>query len=128
MDLPVRLDPWKEKYKGCMLVMDTLYHALNGNYVNFGVFNLYDDRALQNALDVSLQLSLKIAVDEVMAYPKLCKAYYQYLEILFRHHLELLSQLESDMFVLLLTRVHDGLSSGGMLLHSFSHVFYLQDA
>jgi exportin-7 len=38
--------------------------------VNFGVFQLYGDNALSDALDTVLQLSLSIPVQELMAYPK----------------------------------------------------------
>lgn len=36
-----------EKYKGIWLSMTILTKALTGNYVNFGVFDLYGDPALK---------------------------------------------------------------------------------
>lgn len=105
-------DIWKEKYKGIMLVMDTLNKALSGNYVNFGVFTLYNDTALQNALDVSLQLCLSIPLDDVLSFVKLSKAYFSYLEILFRHHLDVLSGLESSVFLELIKKNNEGIQSG----------------
>lgn len=44
--------------------------ALSGNYVNFGVFELYGDRALVDALDVALKMILVIPLAEILAYPK----------------------------------------------------------
>lgn len=108
----VQVDVWKEKYKGVMLVMDTLNHALSGNYVNFGVFTLYNDNALQNALDVSLQLCLSIPLDDVLSFVKLSKAYFSFLEILFRHHLDVLSGLESAVFLDLIKKNNEGIQSG----------------
>lgn len=105
-------DIWKDKYKGIMLVMDTLNKALSGNYVNFGVFTLYNDAALQNSLDVSLQLCLSIPLDDVLSFPKLSKAYFSYLEILFRHHLDVLSGLESTVFLELIKKNNEGIQSG----------------
>ena len=49
-------DIYVEKYKGIRLMLNVLSCALSGNYVNFGVFSLYQDPALQNSLDVSLQV------------------------------------------------------------------------
>lgn len=45
-----------------------LSRALAGNYVNFGVFELYGDRALVDALDVALRLALAVPLADIMAY------------------------------------------------------------
>ena len=37
-----------------------------GNYVNFGVFSLYQDKALDNALDIGLQMCLSFPLGDVM--------------------------------------------------------------
>lgn len=44
--------------------------ALAGNYVNFGVFELYGDRALADALDISLKMILSIPLTDILAYQK----------------------------------------------------------
>lgn len=44
MDTPVQHDIWTEKYKGIRLMLNVLTCALSGNYVNFGVFALYNDK------------------------------------------------------------------------------------
>lgn len=48
------------------------YHiaALTGNYVNFGVFELYGDRALADALDIALKMMLSISLADILAYRK----------------------------------------------------------
>lgn len=46
--------------------------ALAGNYVNFGVFELYGDRALADALDISLKMTLSIPLTDILAYRKVC--------------------------------------------------------
>ena len=48
------------------------YHmaALTGNYVNFGVFELYGDRALADALDIALKMMLSIPLADILAYRK----------------------------------------------------------
>lgn len=51
------------------------YHitALAGNYVNFGVFELYGDRALADALDISLKMILSIPLSDILAYQKVVR-------------------------------------------------------
>ena len=44
--------------------------ALAGNYVNFGVFELYGDRSLADALDVALQMILSIPLADVLKFQK----------------------------------------------------------
>lgn len=44
--------------------------ALAGNYVNFGVFELYGDRALADALDIALKMTLSIPLADILAYRK----------------------------------------------------------
>jgi exportin-7 len=43
---------------------------MGGNYVNFGVFELYGDRALADSLDISLKMTLSIPLSDVLAYKK----------------------------------------------------------
>ncbi len=117
-------DIYIEKYKGIRLMLNTLTNALSGNYVNFGVFSLYNDQALQNALDVSLQMCLQIPLADIMAYVKLSRAYFAFLEILFRNHLDVLSGLDSAVFIQLIKTNQEGLqSSGKSLMAFFSHLF-----
>lgn len=51
--------------------------ALAGNYVNFGVFELYGDRALADALDIALKLTLAIPLADILAYRKVCHAFHK---------------------------------------------------
>eukprot|EP00605_Chrysophyceae_sp_TOSAG23-4_P002609 GSChrysophyteH1.ASY1.ANO1.2881.1 assembled CDS len=97
LNVPVVENVYKEKYKGIRVLLDTITHALSGNY---------------NLLDVSLQLCLTIPLDDVMAYTKLCKAYFSFLEVLFRHHLDVLAGLESTVFIELIKKVNEGLHCG----------------
>lgn len=116
LSLPLKQDIYLEKYKGIRLMLNTMTNALSGNYVNFGVFSLYNDQALQNALDVCLQICLQIPMSDVMAYVKLSRAYFAFLEILFRNHLDSLSGLDSTVFIQLLKTNQEGLQSSGKIL------------
>lgn len=111
LQVPVQQSIYLEKYKGIRLMLNTLTNALSGNYVNFGVFSLYNDQALQNALDVSLQMCLQIPLSDVMAYVKLSRAYFAFMEILFRNHLDVLCGLDSPVFIQLLKTNQEGLQS-----------------
>ncbi|GJV54676.1 hypothetical protein Tco_1455681 [Tanacetum coccineum] len=42
--------------------------ALAGNYVNFGVFELYGDRALTDALGIALKMTLSVPLTDILAY------------------------------------------------------------
>lgn len=100
-------------------MLDVLTCSLSGNYVNFGVFTLYQDKALQNALDVSLQMCLQIPLNDILSYVKLSKAYYAFLEILLRNHLDVLCGLDSPVFIQLVKTIHEGLQSNGILFSYF---------
>jgi exportin-7 len=52
------------------VALTTLTRALAGNYVNFGVFELYGDRALADALDIAIKMSLCIPLSDILAFRK----------------------------------------------------------
>jgi hypothetical protein len=72
-------------------------------------------QALQNALDISLQLCLQIPFTDIMAFVKLSKAYFSYLEVLFRNHLDVLCGLDASIFLQLVRYTQEGLQSYGKL-------------
>jgi exportin-7 len=109
---------YKTRYKGMSLALNVLNSALGGNYVCFGVFALYNDPALESALDVALQMALSVPLEDVVAYPKLSKAYYGFIEILFRNHKKTAFALDTTVFMQLMTAVHEGLQSSDATLSS----------
>lgn len=58
-----------DRYKGIAMSLTILTRALVGNYVNFGVFALYGDSALADALDVTFKLTLSIPLKDVSVSP-----------------------------------------------------------
>lgn len=112
-------EAYKKRYKGLALALNVLNSALGGNYVCFGVFELYNDRALDNALDVALRMSLTVPLEDVNAYPKLSKAYYSFIEILFRNHRKTAFAMETQVFMQIMTSVHDGLQSSDATISAF---------
>ena len=49
-------DPYGQRYKGIWICLELLKRALAGNYVNFGVFELYGDPALKVRLSADLPI------------------------------------------------------------------------
>ena len=83
--------------------------TLSGKYVNFGVFELYQDPSFTNSLTVSLQLLLSMKLSNIMAYPKVTKIYFQFLSITFKYHLESLIKVDTNTFVKLIEAFREGL-------------------
>jgi hypothetical protein len=54
------------KLKGISICFSMLKAALSGNYVNFGVFRLYGDGALENALETFVKLLLSIPQNDLL--------------------------------------------------------------
>ena len=69
MQKTVASDPYENKYKAIGLALAMLSRALNGSYVNFGVFELYSDPALNNALESAMKMALSIPPEEVRCPP-----------------------------------------------------------
>ncbi|CAL5054063.1 unnamed protein product [Urochloa decumbens] len=107
--LPNGTDIYGSKYKGIWISLMILSRALCGNYVNFGVFELYGDRALADALDVSLKMTLSVPLSDILAFRKLSKAYFGYMEVLFNHHIKFVLNLDTNTFVHIVSSLESGL-------------------
>lgn len=111
-------DIYKERYKSVALALNVLNSTLGGSYVCFGVFALYNDPVLDNALDVSLKMILSIPIDDVISYPKVSKAYFGFVELFFRSHMTNVLALDTNIFLQLISAVHDGLQASDPTLSS----------
>ncbi|XP_027114232.1 exportin-7 isoform X1 [Coffea eugenioides] len=109
LSLPNPADIYAFKYKGIWISLTILARALAGNYVNFGVFELYGDRALADALDIALKMTLAIPLADILAYRKLTKAYYAFLEVLFNSHIVFLLNLDTNTFMHIVGSLESGL-------------------
>ncbi|KAL5220326.1 hypothetical protein ABZP36_025039 [Zizania latifolia] len=107
--LPNGTDIYGSKYKGIWISLTVLSRALCGNYVNFGVFELYGDRALADVLDVSLKMTLSVPLSDILAFRKLSKAYYGYIEVLFNNHITFVLNLDTNTFVHIVSSLESGL-------------------
>lgn len=109
LSLPNAADIYAFKYKGIWISFTILSRALAGNYVNFGVFELYGDRALSDALDIALKMTLSIPLADILAYRKLTRAYFAFLEVLFSSHIVFILNLDTSTFMHIVGSLESGL-------------------
>ncbi|XP_046658965.1 exportin-7 isoform X2 [Homalodisca vitripennis] len=108
------------KLKGISICFSMLKAALCGSYVNFGVFRLYGDDALDNALKTFVKLLLSIPQSDLLDYPKLSQTYYVLLECLAQDHMSFLATLEPSVFLYILSSISEGLTALGAHLNYFT--------
>uniref|UniRef100_A0A165YIR9 Importin N-terminal domain-containing protein n=1 Tax=Daucus carota subsp. sativus TaxID=79200 RepID=A0A165YIR9_DAUCS len=104
-------DIYAFKYKGIWISLTIFSRALAGNYVNFGVFELYGDRALADALDIYIKMILSIPLTDLLAYQKLARAYFAFLEILLKTQITFVLNLDSITFTFIAGTIQAGLRS-----------------
>lgn len=114
------MDAYRVLYKGIWVCMLMFSRALGGSYVNFGVFALYEDPALQNAMAVCFRLMLAIPIDEVLAYPKVAKAHFGLVETLCSNHPKDIAELDHVTFVRIVESLREGLQSHEVWMSSQS--------
>eukprot|EP00298_Acanthocystis_sp_HF-20_P008470 c17696_g1_i1.p1 GENE.c17696_g1_i1~~c17696_g1_i1.p1 ORF type:complete len:428 (-),score=142.60 c17696_g1_i1:27-1310(-) len=91
-------NPYAERYKGISVCFQILTKVMTGNYVNFGVFELYGDKALSEALRAIINLFLAVPVDDIMVYPKLTLSTFHMFDVLFRNHIQVIVELDTTVF------------------------------
>lgn len=105
------MDAYRLLYKGIWVCLLMFSRALSGNYVNFGVFQLYGDPALKDAMDICFRMMMAIPVEQVIAYPKVAKAYYSLIDVLATNHTKEIVRLEHPKFRRIMESVREGLQS-----------------
>lgn len=108
------------RLKGMSICFLMLKSLLCGNYVNFGVFDLYGDKTLDNVLQVTMEMFLSIKKTNLQEYPKLSTAYYVLLEYLAQDHISFISSLEPSVFLYILETISDGLTGQGSMPSNFT--------
>jgi len=102
---------YKAKLKGMSLCLGMLCNTLSADYLNFGLFTLYKDPALSEALQTSLKLASNLSINVVLEYPKAAKVYFRYLRCLFVHHLETVATVDNATFAALVNALQQGLAA-----------------
>ncbi|KAJ4956852.1 hypothetical protein NE237_013635 [Protea cynaroides] len=109
LSLPNAADIYAFKYKGIWICLTILSRALAGNFCNFGVFELYGDRALADVLDIALKMILSIPLADILAFRKLSRAYFAFLEVLFNNHITFILRLDTSTFMHIVLSLESGL-------------------
>ncbi|XP_057520891.1 uncharacterized protein LOC130801107 isoform X2 [Amaranthus tricolor] len=109
LSLPVQKDIYRMKYKGIWVSLVILTRAMSGNYVNFGVFELYGDRALDDALDIALKMVLSIPAADILAYRKVSKAYFSFIECIMCKLTKVALNLDGTTFKYIVRSLHSSL-------------------
>ncbi|XP_064422812.1 ran-binding protein 17 [Latimeria chalumnae] len=99
------------KLKGISICFSSLKAALCGNYVSFGVFQLYGDNHFDNALQAFIKMLLSVSHCELLQYRKLSHSYYPLLECLTQDHMSFIASLEPHILIYILTSISEGLSA-----------------
>lgn len=102
-------DLYRHHYKGVMVCMDILTHLLIGSYVNFGIFELYGDKALESARTSCLRMCLEGESKDLLAFPKVASSFFSFVEALSSKCVHSLVMLPSPAFVRLLQFIEIGL-------------------
>lgn len=105
------IDAYRVLYKGIWVCMSILSRALSGSYVNFGVFALYNDPALKDALEVIFELMMVVPVEQIMAYPKVAKAHFGLIDNLTVSHTKEVVALDHSKFRHIMESLREGLQS-----------------
>lgn len=109
---------YEQKHKGVWVCLTMLARAMSGNYVNFGVFELYGDPALKDALDMALRLVLSIPMNDIMAFRKVSRAYFNLMEVLAHSHTSTVVSQDLTTFSFILTSLELGLKSTDVSISS----------
>ncbi|ORM41526.1 Exportin-7-A [Babesia sp. Xinjiang] len=125
-------ETYKKIYKGVAACLQVLDHTLAGDYVNFGVFEVYGDATLDEVLRLAFELCLSIPIEDLQAYSKSLQPLYVFLDISTRLFMPQLLSLTPDNVAQLVNACLDGLCSyevpvslcaAGALDHFVTHIY-----
>ncbi|KAJ3434218.1 exportin [Anaeramoeba flamelloides] len=93
------------------LMQETLYSALSADYVNLGVFELYNDDTLKNVINIIIKLTCSITFEKMTTYPKYYISFYNLLQIIFHYLLEfVITEGNDEIFLQLFEKIIYGIS------------------
>ncbi|KAI8064521.1 armadillo-type protein [Gongronella butleri] len=117
---------YDHKYKGVAMLFNILARTISGRYVNFGVFWLYQDKAIDNAFSIILRLMMAIPLQDLAAFPKLRNSYYNVLDEWSRDQLMALPTPPApEVFLYLMESCEQGLETldAGVRAHVCAIIF-----
>uniref|UniRef100_A0A183BLN1 Importin N-terminal domain-containing protein n=1 Tax=Globodera pallida TaxID=36090 RepID=A0A183BLN1_GLOPA len=102
---------YRQRVKNIGVVCQILRHVLSGNYLPHGVFWLYGDNCLNNALDIAFKLFFRLQEENFLAYSKVAQCVYYWVDIVTQGSMAYVSKLDEQIFIAILRAVHKGLLS-----------------
>ncbi|UKK02623.2 Ran-binding protein [Theileria orientalis] len=102
---------YKKYYKSISYCLLVLVHTLGGDYISFGVFDIYGDNTLDQVLNLSFQLILAIPLDDLQSYPKSMQPVYSFLDLATKLFIDQMLAMESSNVSRLLNIGIEGLCS-----------------
>ncbi|KAI9028957.1 armadillo-type protein [Phycomyces nitens] len=99
------------KYKGISICFTILSRCMGGRYINFGVFWLYQDKAIDEAFSMIFRLMLSIPLQDLMGFPKLTKAFFSMLDDFTHEQFMALPSLSPDTFLYMMRACEQGVES-----------------
>ncbi|RIB12729.1 armadillo-type protein [Gigaspora rosea] len=103
------------KYKGISICFNILTKSFAGRYVNFGVFALYGDNALEIALKTSFEMMLSVPIEDILAYPKFSRALFDWLDTFTNEYMMALPNMDSDVFLYIMRALAEGIQQPDIL-------------
>lgn len=97
------------KLKAVSLVFKIIQLSLRTK-INYAVFQLYGDPALNDLLQMFVKLFLSIISCDILSYPKLSLQYYPLIEVLSAVHCEFILNIEPQILGCLLTSLQAGIN------------------
>jgi exportin-7 len=104
-------DEYKFKYKSMRLCLQSLSLSFGGCFCNFGIFQLYGDSTLEDAINASFNMIFNMPIKDILAYRKVSRAYFSLLEIMCYSHMLKVLFCDNQIFMFLLESLESGLRS-----------------
>jgi len=104
-------DIYMERYKSISQCFIILTRTMEGQYVNFGVFKLYNDSCFMDVLAVMIRFACSIPFDELMVFPKLSRAFFQFARTLLMYHTGAFLEVGVEAFVHFVQCIQQGIMS-----------------
>ncbi|KAG1215725.1 armadillo-type protein [Rhizopus microsporus] len=99
------------KYKGITICFNILARCLGGKYINFGVFWLYQDKAISDAFSMMFQMILNIPLNDMMNFPKLTRAFFLMVDEFSNEQMMIDPNLPAEAFLYILEACEIGIES-----------------
>uniref|UniRef100_A0A158Q4K4 Exportin-7 n=1 Tax=Dracunculus medinensis TaxID=318479 RepID=A0A158Q4K4_DRAME len=120
MPVPSEENAYKERYKNIATCFAIIRMGLCGSYLPFGVFHLYGDMCLDNALNIYIKLFISIPEEDFFAYNKVSQFFFAMIDSVAADYMAYLSNLQPEIICTILDRLRRGAMSSDAVVHTSS--------